>query len=364
MRLVIAIFTLISLIWHGQLDPVLLGSLPVFIDEASGLECSHPDTCWTHNDSSDGEHIYLVNPTGAFLGQRVLLDASQEDYEDLALAPDGRLFIGDFGNNNNNRTDLKIYISQPSSSAGSLVNTETIEFSLEDQISFPPASDELNFDVESMIYHEEFLYLFTRNRTNPYNGICKMYRLNATAGIQQAVLIDDFFGNLSPVYSSIGAADISPSGTRLALVSSASLFLFHDLESWPLISGDPIYTYFSFTRNFEGLSFIDECTVYLVSESTNEDPGKIFSLNTCQIIPSAIEEIESIAFTYTNGTISYADDIYLDEVRVFDVLGREQHTRLSNGSIAMKGPMSDGIYVIIYEREGVAGRFTFYHQNF
>ena len=357
LKLAIFIFSFCSV--QAQVDPLLIGPLPFLIDEASGIECSHPDSCWTHNDNNDSERLYLISGSGAFLGQRTLQDASQIDYEDLALADDGRLFIGDFGNNANDRQDLSIYICSPSSSSGSLLAAEKIEFNLEDQTDFPPTNSNLNFDIEAMIYQDGFIYLFTRNRTIPQNGVSKMYRLDDSSGIQTATLQGDFIGNSSPTYSSITAADISPDGTRLALLTSGSLFLFHNLESWPLISGDPIYNFFSFTRNFEGLSFIDNCTAYLVSESVPGIDGELFSLNTCDIISDLPEPELSIGLVYMDGLLTYKSSSANLSFALFDILGRTQLMKALQGRIELPSNLAPGMYILQYSNGSSSSSFRF-----
>jgi hypothetical protein len=51
----------------------------------------------------------------------------------------------------------------------------TIEYG--DQKSFPPEKEALNFDTECMVFADGFLWLFTKNRTDPFDGISNVYRV-------------------------------------------------------------------------------------------------------------------------------------------------------------------------------------------
>lgn len=86
--------------------------------EASGLAMSRqsPGVLWTHNDSDpDGPLVYaFATATGALLGSYTLQGAEVKDWEDMALGPGpvaGKqyLYIGDIGDNNQNRNSIRIY---------------------------------------------------------------------------------------------------------------------------------------------------------------------------------------------------------------------------------------------------------------
>lgn len=350
-----------AFLW-AQVDPVFVNALPSILDEASGIECVHPDTCWTHNDNNDGARIYLLDGGGVFLGQRTLSEASQVDYEDICKDTDGNIYVGDFGNNDNDRQDLVIYRSSPSTEAGSLVDADRIEFTLEDQASFPPPDNNLNFDIEGMVHHGGFLYLFTRNRTIPFNGVCKMYRLPADPGTYVASLTGSFFGNFSEIYSSITAAAISPSGGRLALLTNGSLYLFTDLLDGPDISGSSTYNFFTFTPAFEGISFVDECLTYLVTEADNSGPASLYSLNTCDILTSLTEEYIELPLTYSNGRLAFRDEL-LGSITLFDTSGRILFQSGRGFECDLPGFLPSGIYVAMYALEDVSGTMRFHHQR-
>gem|GEM_PF-4354992 len=188
------------------------------------------------------------------------------------------------------RTDLKIYIVEdPASSLNGAALSEQISFSLSDQTEFPPADDNLNFDIESMAHFNGQLNLFTRNRTSPYNGETKWYTLDDQAGTHVAQLQSTFFGNLSPTFSSITAADVSPNGERLALLTRGAVYLFTSAVGGDFFSGDVEYNFFTFSSNLEGITFLDNCQLLIGEESSGDNNGRLFDLNSCDIVTNLTE---------------------------------------------------------------------------
>lgn len=121
--------------------PATHGSLAnTAIDEASGLVASraHPGVLYVHNDSGDQPRFFAIGHAGQDLGQFAVVDAKAVDWEDIALGPcDGRhcLFIGDFGDNGESRTDYVVYrLPEPSTVAPGVQNltSEAIGFEYPD----------------------------------------------------------------------------------------------------------------------------------------------------------------------------------------------------------------------------------------
>ncbi|WP_424212463.1 WD40 repeat domain-containing protein [Streptomyces sp. BI20] len=73
------------------------------ITESSGLAASrrHPGVFWTHNDSDDGPYVYGVDAATGRTVARVTLTGigDPRDVEGISLGPDGRLWLGDIGDN-------------------------------------------------------------------------------------------------------------------------------------------------------------------------------------------------------------------------------------------------------------------------
>ncbi|HKV34152.1 MAG TPA: hypothetical protein VJP89_07525 [Pyrinomonadaceae bacterium] len=91
------------------------------ITESSGLVASRtlPGAYWTHNDSGDGPFIYAINTRGNSLGVFRVTGANARDWEDISIGPGPQsnrtyLYIGDIGDNGEQRTDIVVYrVAEP-----------------------------------------------------------------------------------------------------------------------------------------------------------------------------------------------------------------------------------------------------------
>lgn len=84
------------------------------LDELSGVAVSraHPDVLWVHEDHLGAAAVYALDPAGTLLATVNLVDAENNDWEDIALAPCGDvdcLYVGEIGNNDSDRVGLGVY---------------------------------------------------------------------------------------------------------------------------------------------------------------------------------------------------------------------------------------------------------------
>ncbi|MDX5480105.1 MAG: hypothetical protein LPK07_00305 [Hymenobacteraceae bacterium] len=190
-----------------------VGRLDERVQESSGLAKAGNNTFWTHGDGGTPAALYRVGLNGELL-QTVPLDLQNLDWEELA-EDEQYLYLGDFGNNLNNRRDLRIHRIRKSD----LRHTGTTAFSLEDQTAFPPADTDMRFDLEAFFHHQDSLYLFNKSRGKDKQ--LKLYTLPAQAAKEQAVLREQL-----PIHAMATAADISPDGKQFAVLAYGKLYLF------------------------------------------------------------------------------------------------------------------------------------------
>ncbi|MGC4046079.1 MAG: hypothetical protein QM758_19990 [Armatimonas sp.] len=82
------------------------------IDEASGMAASvkNPGVLWINNDSGDGPFLYAVDAkTGQLRAYLKFAGVEAEDWEALRLGPDGVFSVGDIGDNDQERTNIRLY---------------------------------------------------------------------------------------------------------------------------------------------------------------------------------------------------------------------------------------------------------------
>lgn len=260
-----------------------LSTLPTELKESSGLEIAASGTFWSHNDHGNKAALYAFDKNGS-LSQILNFDnISNVDWEDLAEDDAGNLYIGDFGNNDNDRKDLVIYkVAKENLSQNNNKNlVEKITFSFEDQTAFPPIESEQLFDVEAFFYKKNALYLLTRDRSKPFKGVTRLYRLPNTAGNHQAVFLAEFKTADKKNKGQITAADISPDGTTLALLSNEVLWLFNDFSGEDFFSGTVTRKDLAEKLQLESIVFQDNCTLYLTNEEKSKEPASLYTIRLC-----------------------------------------------------------------------------------
>ncbi len=106
--------------------------------EISGLAPSRTakGMWWVHNDSGNEAKLYALNAQGKKLGEFTVVDATNEDWEDMAgyKGKDGKamLYLADSGNNGGERTELTLYrVAEPNlakSTSGVTAAAEKFKF--------------------------------------------------------------------------------------------------------------------------------------------------------------------------------------------------------------------------------------------
>ncbi|TGD81185.1 hypothetical protein [Hymenobacter wooponensis] len=197
------------------------------VAESSGLEIADPEgDLWTHADGGNSSRLYKVTPQGDLLQTLDLAPLINIDWEDLTQDDEKRLYIGDFGNNQNKRRNLRIYrLSGPD-----LKQVDTIRFEYADQRKFPPRKPDRNFDCEAFYYYQDSLYLFTKNRGA--GQWVKEYVLPAQPGHHTARLADSL-----KINTWITSADISPNGRQVALLGYGHVYMIERLPGRRLFDG-------------------------------------------------------------------------------------------------------------------------------
>lgn len=163
------------------------------VDETSGLTWAF-GRLWTHNDSGGDPELYALDTvTGMIVQKLVLRNAVHTDWEDIT-AGNGKIFIGDFGNNTGNRTDLRIYVVDSAQWNGPVdsADAQVIYFSYADQSDFSGSNPAHNFDCEAMTFYNDTITLFTKNHGNLWT---KRYKIPAIPGTYVALPVDSFAVN-------------------------------------------------------------------------------------------------------------------------------------------------------------------------
>lgn len=252
--------------------------LPEKLNENSGMLLQN-DTIWLHNDSGDNPTLYAYQLGKGLLLEQKIPNSKNIDWEDLTKDQEGNIYIGDFGNNRNQRQDLCIYKLKGDDLGTSEIGAvELIKFHYPDQKKFPPAANFQHFDVEAMIAFQDDLYLFTKNRTKPNDGYIKLYRLPQEAGVYTAVLQDSFKIKRGKFRKSVTSAAMSEDGKTLALLSMGKLRIFKDFEAADFFNAKIQKTYNLWFTQKEAVVFKTEDILYLSDEKSPLGKARIYKM--------------------------------------------------------------------------------------
>ncbi len=259
----------------GRLAHEALGEVSGIVKSARG------DFYWVHNDSGDSPRLFAIDAQGTPLKPPYLPveladwpghaidNASHFDWEDIALA-DGVLYVADVGNNGNARRDLGVYVvNEPDPLAIPRMRAlKHLPVRYPDQEDHP--GDVWHFDCEAVFVADGALHFLTKHRQPRRIGEgapgTKLYRLDTYHTDVENVLT--LVGRREDV-SQVTGADMSPDGSRLAVATYTTLWLFdrpEEGDDW--LSGEAwrLDLDTAQTKQLEALAWEDASSLRLTNE--------------------------------------------------------------------------------------------------
>ena len=243
-------------------------SLPAIVEETSGIAATDKNKVWTLNDSDGEPALYLCDTLGNLLRTVVITGAWNRDWEDLTQDDDGNFYIANIGNNLNDSKDLSIFkIPNPDKISGNSIAAQVIYYSYEDQKEFPPADTAMNFDCEALVWLRGSLYLFSKNRTDPFDGKTHLYQLSDSPGKYVARKIASFNTGGDDLFNYwISSAALSPDKSKLVLLSSNKMWLFTNFAGDDFFKGKNTMIRFPSSTQKEAICFVSNHEVYITDE--------------------------------------------------------------------------------------------------
>lgn len=209
-------------------------SLPKVLNESSGLINDTPNHFWSHNDSGGEPTMYAFDDKGKLLRSVRILNASNIDWEDAVMDNAGNLYVGDFGNNDQSRTKLTIYVIKNfEKNISDTVSAQKIEFSYGDRASFPHDVAHSFFDAEAMLVRSDSIYIFTKDFfSKPYTGSTRIYSVPNNPGSYAAHFVYSFkTDETSKWKGAITSAAQTPDGKTVALLAYRTIWVFSDFKN-------------------------------------------------------------------------------------------------------------------------------------
>ncbi len=248
--------------------------LPNTLKEISGICVLSDHFLYAINDSGNSNTLFRLTPEGDIIKRFTIPNTQNKDWEDLTSDSQGNIYIGDFGNNDNDRKDLVIY--KVSGIATNTPKATPISFFFEDQKKFPPKRKHRNFDVEAFIYDKDYFYLFTKDRSKPYTGVTKVYAVPALSGTHPARHISSLSICNDKNSCSITSAVLSPKGNQIILLTHNQIILLKNFN--PNLMDDitlhsiPLHHF----SQKEGICFKNENTLYITEEGNGKQHSFLY----------------------------------------------------------------------------------------
>jgi hypothetical protein len=253
----------------ANIKPLSSYKLAGILSETSGLIFWN-NHLWTHNDNIDNNIYCLDTINDSVIQSYPLSRIENTDWEEISQDED-YIYLGDFGNNSGNRTDLKIF----SISKNSLLNEspviDSIEFSYSDQSDFTSTGGyDTDFDCEAFVVSKDSIYLFTKQWISNKTSV---YSLSKNPGNYVAKLKSSF--DVSGLIT--GAVYLE--SKRIIVLSGYSerldpfIYLLYDFQDHDFFSGnkrkiDVLLPY----HQIEGIATKDGIKYFISNESFSLDP--------------------------------------------------------------------------------------------
>ena len=220
----------------AYLGPILTLDLSEQVSETSGL-ILWKGLLWTMNDNTDTRIYGLDQRTGEIREQYILPGVVNRDWEEISQ-DDEYIYIGDFGNNMGNRTDLHILKIEKLSLEQGDPSIETIRFSYSDQEDFSaPGGQQTEFDCEAFVVSSDSIYLFSKQWLS---GFTTQYSLPKEPGTYIAQKRETFdIGGQVTGSSYVGQSGILILSGYSGLVQPF-LYVFYDFQDDNFFSGSKL----------------------------------------------------------------------------------------------------------------------------
>lgn len=311
--------------------PAHKATFPSALSSSSGVVWTD-GKLWTHNDSGNAADIYQVDTSTGVILKTVHIDnATNTDWEDIA-ADSANIYIGNFGNNNGDRTDLailKIKKSDIGSGSSVHVNAQTINFSYTDQTSFVSNSSN-NYDCESLISIGDSLFIFTKDRGDMQTRVYKMPKTPGTYPLSPYTHFNT--GGM------ITGADYNTVTREIALIGymnghlNSFIWLLNDYSGSQFFSGNKRRIEIGSNQQWqtEGITYMGKRRFFISCESAGSIDASLFVTTENWLNTTSISETGNDAsfISYPNPAkeILYINTLAKAQYTLSDIYGQEVMT--------------------------------------
>ncbi|MCQ4139278.1 hypothetical protein [Chryseobacterium sp. EO14] len=256
-------------------------SLPKKLKEVSGITLSQDNnTIWAIEDQGNKNVIYGVDRKGNLTSDVLVENAENHDWEDITKDAAGNIYIGDFGNNENDRQNLSILkVDLKDASQKSAKVTQTTTFHYEGQTEFPPKKSNWLYDCEAFVEMNGNFYLFTKNRSKGFDGTFLVFKVPNKAGDFEAKLIGKL--KLDGGYSdaAITSATINSTKDKIVLLNHKNIQILTGFSANDFSKTKIEKVSLNHNSQKEAVVFADDKTLLIADEKDGKEGGNVYQFS-------------------------------------------------------------------------------------
>lgn len=255
-------------------------SLPKKLKEVSGIALSQDQkTIWAIEDAGNKNVVYGLNRQGNLTTDVLVENADNNDWEDITKDAAGNIYIGDFGNNENDRQNLSILkLDLKSDSQKSTKVIQTTKFHYEGQTEFPPKKSNLLYDCEAFVEKDGNFYLFTKNRSKGFDGTFLVFQVPNKEGDFKAKLVGKLKLEGGYTDAAITSASIN-SNNQIALLNHKNINVLSGFTANDFSSAKIQKIPLNHNSQKEAVVFVDDKTLLIADEKDKKTGGNIYQFS-------------------------------------------------------------------------------------
>lgn len=256
-------------------------ALPKKLKEVSGITLSKDKkTIWAIEDRGNKNAVYGLNEDGQMVAKIPVENSENTDWEDIISDQQGNIYIGDFGNNDNDRKDLAILktdlkdINQTTTKV-----IQTTKFHYQGQTDFPPKKSNLLYDCEAFVEMNGNFYLFTKNRSKGFDGTFLVFQVPNKEGDFEAKLIGKL--QLQGGYNdaAITSATINSTKDKIVLLTHKNIHVLTGFTANDFSTAKIQKIPLNHNSQKEAIVFHDDNTLMIVDEKAKNEGGNVYNFS-------------------------------------------------------------------------------------
>ncbi|HCN48220.1 MAG TPA: hypothetical protein DIT10_03875 [Chryseobacterium sp.] len=253
-------------------------ALPKKLKEVSGITLSKDKkTIWVIEDRGNKNAVYGLNEDGQMVAKIPVENSENTDWEDIISDQQGNIYIGDFGNNDNDRKDLAILktdLKDVNQTTTKVI--QTTKFHYQGQTDFPPKKSNLLYDCEAFVEMNGNFYLFTKNRSKGFDGTFLVFQVPNKEGDFEAKLIGKL--KLQGGYNdaAITSATINSTKDKIVLLTHKNIHVLTGFTANDFNAAKIQKIPLNHNSQKEAIVFQDDKTLIIADEKAKNEGGNVY----------------------------------------------------------------------------------------